>query len=105
MMNAATIGPIIDAVIGIAAIFGFAAAGVGIVGMIIIVLRDGGPWHVDDYEIEEPDEPATLTDKDGFEVIETGIYDKEEIHHNCTVQVWTNSVTGETSVGWWEGDQ
>jgi len=30
------------------------------------------------------------------------IYDQEEIHHNCVVQVLTNSVTGDTSIGWWE---
>ena len=29
-------------------------------------------------------------------------YDVEEIHPNCTVQIWKNSVTGEESVGWWE---
>jgi hypothetical protein len=34
--------------------------------------------------------------------IETNIYDKEETYPNCTVQVLTNTVTGETSVGWWE---
>lgn len=32
----------------------------------------------------------------------TNIYDTEEIHHGCTVQVLTNSVTGKTSVGWWK---
>ena len=30
------------------------------------------------------------------------VYDGEEIHKHCTVQVLTNSVTGDTSVGWWE---
>ena len=43
----------------------------------------------------------------------TNIYDLEEVHHNCTVQILRNSVTGETSIGWWprgrfpelEGDQ
>lgn len=36
---------------------------------------------------------------------EINIYDKEEIHHNCTVQVWTNTETGQTSIGWWpEGE-
>ena len=30
------------------------------------------------------------------------IYDEEEIHHGCTVQVLRNSSTGETSVGWWK---
>lgn len=34
--------------------------------------------------------------------IKTGFFDVEEIHPNCTVQVWKNSVTGEESVGWWE---
>ena len=36
---------------------------------------------------------------------EINLYDKEEIHHNCTVQVWTNTATGQTSIGWWpEGE-
>lgn len=34
--------------------------------------------------------------------IETNIYDQEEIYPNCTVQVLTNTVTGEVSVGWWK---
>lgn len=36
--------------------------------------------------------------------VETGMYDKEEIHENCTVQVLTNSQTGEVSVGWWPNE-
>ena len=35
-------------------------------------------------------------------IIETNIFDKEEIYTNCTVQVLTNTVTGEVSVGWWQ---
>lgn len=31
------------------------------------------------------------------------IYDQEEIHENCTVQILTNTVTGDVSVGWWHG--
>lgn len=30
------------------------------------------------------------------------VYDKEETYHGCTVQVLTNTVTGQTSVGWWK---
>lgn len=37
--------------------------------------------------------------------IETNIYDKEEIHTNCTVQILRNSITGEVSVGWWENEK
>ena len=34
--------------------------------------------------------------------ISTNLYDQEEIHHNCTVQILRNSVTGDVSVGWWK---
>lgn len=38
----------------------------------------------------------------GLTDIETNIFDKEELHTNCTVQILYNSTTGECSVGWWE---
>ena len=34
-----------------------------------------------------------------------GLYDKEETIEHCTVQVLTNTVTGEQSVGWWKEDE
>ena len=37
--------------------------------------------------------------------VETNLFDKEEIYQNCTVQVLTNTVTGEVSVGWWKNDK
>ena len=37
--------------------------------------------------------------------IEASFYDKEEIHENCTVQVLTNTKTGDVSVGWWQNEQ
>lgn len=37
-------------------------------------------------------------------MIESNVYDEEEVHHNCTVQVWRNSVTGEVSIGWEENE-
>lgn len=49
----------------------------------------------------EPDE----IDRVKKHEIEVGIFDQEEIHENCTVQVLTNSVTGEVSVGWWEEEK
>ena len=36
--------------------------------------------------------------------VETNIFDEEEIHENCTVQILRNSITGETSVGWYENE-
>ena len=37
--------------------------------------------------------------------VETNLYDEEEIHPNCTVQILRNTVTGEESVGWWENQE
>ena len=42
--------------------------------------------------------------EDWKEPPETNLYDEEEIHENCTVQILRNSVTGETSIGWWKND-
>lgn len=36
--------------------------------------------------------------------VETNMYDKEEIYPDCTVQVLTNTATGEVSVGWWKNE-
>ena len=41
---------------------------------------------------------------DGPIVGTIGIYDEVEEHDNCTVQILRNSITGETSVGWWENE-
>lgn len=37
-----------------------------------------------------------------YKTITTGLFDIEELHENCTVQILRNSVTGEISLGWWE---
>ena len=37
--------------------------------------------------------------------VETNMFDKEEIYQNCTVQILTNTATGEVSVGWWKNDK
>jgi hypothetical protein len=39
------------------------------------------------------------------ERIEARVYDKEEVYTNCTVQILTNTVTGDVSVGWWRNDK
>lgn len=38
-------------------------------------------------------------------IVESNIYDKEETYYDCTVQVLKNSITGETSVGWFRNDE
>ena len=36
--------------------------------------------------------------------IQTNIFDEEELHDNCTVQILKNTKTGESSTGWWDND-
>ena len=36
---------------------------------------------------------------------EIRFYDREDVYYNCTVQILTNSVTGEQSIGWWPEDE
>ena len=37
--------------------------------------------------------------------IDLNMFDEEEIHPNCTVQILRNSVTDEYSVGWWDNNE
>ena len=59
-----------------------------------VFILDGGE-EINDCALDrDPENWKTPT--------ETNIYDEEEIHENCTVQILRNSVTGEESVGWLE---
>ncbi len=51
-----------------------------------------------DKAIQKQDEPKKTVLK-----VETNIFDKEEIIEGCTVQVLTNTHTGQVSIGWWKG--
>jgi len=34
--------------------------------------------------------------------VDSNIYDEEEVHTNCTVQILRNTYTGKISIGWFE---
>lgn len=70
----------------------------GIVGMGV---RCGIDIAID-YAKEAPTIEAIPVAHPAPTITETRIFDKEEIIENCTVQILTNSETGETSVGWWK---
>lgn len=48
-----------------------------------------------------------LADLSGGEFVELAVafYDKREVHENCTVEVLTNTKTGDVSVGWYENSE
>ena len=35
--------------------------------------------------------------------MDLNMYDQCEVIEGCTVEILTNTLTGETSVGWWRG--
>lgn len=39
------------------------------------------------------------------EIIETNLYDKCKIITNCTIEILSNSITGEQSVGWYKTEE
>jgi hypothetical protein len=49
--------------------------------------------------------PMTMIAEGKILDVEPNIFDEEEIHENCTVQILRNSQTDDISIGWWEGDQ
>ncbi len=49
---------------------------------------------VDDYFKRATDYP-----------VKTSLYDEQERHENCTVEIWRNSLTGEVSIGWWKNGE
>jgi hypothetical protein len=51
--------------------------------------------------IGQPKERRNYMPNDNITDVKMNIFDEEEIHHNCTVQILTNSITGEVSIGWW----
>ena len=42
---------------------------------------------------------------DDITSVRAEIYEVEEIHTDCTVQLLRNVITGEISVGWWRNDK
>lgn len=50
--------------------------------------------HVSDYVGDSMNED--------YNYIVENFYDTCEVHKNCTVEIWSNSITGKTSIGWYE---
>lgn len=65
-----------------------------------VFLSDGGPV----YETTADDTCEHFAESE-TKVIEVNIYDVEEVHDNCVVQILKNTVTGDMSVGWWEKEE
>ena len=43
-------------------------------------------------------------DENSKTLFDANIYDKREVHNNCTVEIWENSVTGKVSIGWYRNN-
>lgn len=54
------------------------------------------------YSLKIPDDVVETSQPQVEMAVE--FYDQSEIHHNCAVEVFSNSVTGDVSIGWWYED-
>ena len=79
-------------------------------GELIARLRELGEW-ADGNEWETP---IDLSDRlyqaaNALEYaqngVDTNLYNQEEVHDNCTVQILRNSYTGKISIGWYENQK
>ena len=64
----------------------------------------GGHEPQELYYIAPDGTQYKVNDIPAFAEVTTTLFDTEELHENCTVQILRNSVTGEISLGWWEND-
>ena len=67
------------------------------VGQANLAIADASWWDKE-YIVPIPDIPE-------FHPVKTSLYDQEEIHKDCSVQILRNSVTGEVSIGWQENNE
>ena len=83
----------------ISAICAAVAIGIGVYEIINLFRDRRDSIPVSDEEFPEDEAPPN-----GWSVNEVNFFDQEEIIPNCTVQILTNSVTGQQSVGWRRND-
>lgn len=72
-------------------------------GDFLMVTLDDLSRALEEWRLEMEagdDEPPAET-----RLVEANIYDEVEVHKDVTVQILRNSVTGETSFGWWEEEK
>lgn len=63
---------------------------------------EGQKEQIELYFIDKDGNQYKVKDIPQFELVTSGMFDQEELHENCTVQILKNSFTGEMSLGWWE---
>ena len=78
-------------------------------GELIARLRELAEWAL----ANEWETPIDLSDRlteaaNALEYaqngVDTNLYNEKEVHENVTVEVWRNSYTGKTSIGWYENN-
>jgi Lar family restriction alleviation protein len=77
-------------------------AGGKVIQSHLYIYRDNMPhWAITKEELQQKAIDSWNRRTSKIVKVETNFFDKEETFPNCTVQVLTNTATGETSVGWW----
>ena len=76
-------------------------------GELISRLRELAEWaegNIWEVPIDLPDRLTQAANalENAQNGVESNLYDQEEVHDNCTVQILRNSYTGKISIGWYE---
>ena len=76
-------------------------------GELIARLRELAEWAEGETWEVPIDLPDRLTEAaNALEYaqngVDTNLYNEKEVHKNVTVEVWRNTYTGKTSIGWYE---
>ena len=71
--------------------------------LLLVNSAFGYEWNNDWHEGQEDVEVLGWLRIDEVK-IPTSLFDKREVHENCTVEIWESSETGEVSIGWWENE-
>lgn len=76
-------------------------------GELIARLRELSGWakgNILEVPIDLPDRLTQAANalENARNGVESNLYDQEEVHDNCTVQILRNSYTGKISIGWYE---
>ena len=61
-------------------------------------------WNLDMKSVDRDGAMKDIADWLTAPHIDKDVFDEEEIHENCTVQILRNSATGEESIGWWKNE-
>lgn len=70
---------------------------------LVLIAKDAG-WDKMTSLFDRVEQAANALEQAQYGV-DTNLYNEEETHENCTVQILKNTYTGKISIGWFENEK